>query len=108
MHKVGHDNWVRGVLFHSGGKFILSCADDKTLRVWDFKNKRCMKTLNAHEHFVTSLGMYCSAVLLGSAEPHITGFSLSSPAELGQQARCSHLGFQGSFVLCVFESNKDR
>ena len=63
MHKVGHDNWVRGVLFHSGGKFILSCADDKTLRVWDFKNKRCMKTLNAHEHFVTSLGMYCCAVL---------------------------------------------
>lgn len=63
MHKVGHDNWVRGVLFHSGGKFILSCADDKTLRVWDFKNKRCMKTLNAHEHFVTSLGMYCSPAL---------------------------------------------
>jgi len=57
VHKVGHDNWVRGVLFHSGGKFILSCADDKTLRVWDFKNKRCMKTLNAHEHFVTSLGV---------------------------------------------------
>ena len=55
---MGHDNWVRGVLFHSGGKFILSCADDKTLRVWDYKNKRCMKTLNAHEHFVTSLGMY--------------------------------------------------
>lgn len=58
VFKVGHDNWVRGVLFHSGGKFILSCADDKTLRVWDYKNKRCMKTLNAHEHFVTSLGMY--------------------------------------------------
>lgn len=58
MTLVGHDNWVRGVLFHSGGKFILSCADDKTLRVWDYKNKRCMKTLNAHEHFVTSLGMY--------------------------------------------------
>lgn len=34
----------------------MSCADDKTLRIWDFKNKRCMKTLSAHEHFVTSLG----------------------------------------------------
>lgn len=69
--KVGHDNWVRGVLFHSGGKFILSCADDKTLRVWDYKNKRCMKTLNAHEHFVTSLGRYIFYVLrehVGPAE----------------------------------------
>lgn len=34
----------------------MSCADDKTLRIWDYKNKRCMKTLCAHEHFVTSLG----------------------------------------------------
>lgn len=41
---------------HPGGKFIVSCADDKTLRIWDYKNKRCMKTLSAHEHFVTSLG----------------------------------------------------
>lgn len=54
--QVGHDNWVRGVLFHPGGRFIVSCADDKTLRIWDYKNKRCMKTLCAHEHFVTSLG----------------------------------------------------
>ena len=54
--QVGHDNWVRGMLVHPGGKFIVSCADDKTLRIWDYKNKRCMKTLYAHEHFVTSLG----------------------------------------------------
>lgn len=54
--QVGHDNWVRGVLFHPGGRFVVSCADDKTLRIWDYKNKRCMKTLCAHEHFVTSLG----------------------------------------------------
>lgn len=54
--QVGHDNWVRGVLVHPGGRFIVSCADDKTLRIWDYKNKRCMKTLCAHEHFVTSLG----------------------------------------------------
>lgn len=54
--QVGHDNWVRGLMFHPGGKFIVSCADDKTLRIWDYKNKRCTKTLSAHEHFVTSLG----------------------------------------------------
>uniref|UniRef100_A0A8C7YJY3 Lissencephaly-1 homolog n=1 Tax=Oryzias sinensis TaxID=183150 RepID=A0A8C7YJY3_9TELE len=58
MTLVGHDNWVRGILFHPGGKFIVSCADDKTLRIWDYKNKRCMKTLCAHEHFVTSLGKH--------------------------------------------------
>lgn len=53
---IGHDNWVRGVVFHPGGKYIISASDDKTLRVWDIRNKRNMKTLDAHSHFCTSLG----------------------------------------------------
>lgn len=56
VSQVGHDNWVRGVLFHPGGKYLVSCSDDKTLRIWDYKNKRCAKTLAAHEHFATTLG----------------------------------------------------
>lgn len=55
---AGHDNWVRGVVFHPGGKFLISASDDKTLRVWDVRNKRCQKTLEAHKHFCTSLGLY--------------------------------------------------
>lgn len=54
--QVGHDNWVRGLKFHPGGKFLISASDDKTLRVWDIANKRNSKTLDAHQHFVTSLG----------------------------------------------------
>jgi len=61
--QVGHDNWVRGLLFHPSGKYIVSVADDKTIRVWDVKNKRNCKTLEAHQHFVTSLGN----ALLGAA-----------------------------------------
>jgi len=34
----------------------LSCSDDKTLRVWDIKNKRNTKIIEAHTHFCTSLG----------------------------------------------------
>jgi platelet-activating factor acetylhydrolase IB subunit alpha len=57
MSLVGHDNWVRGLMFHpGGGKVIISCGDDKTIRVWDYKNQRCAKTLEAHGHFVTTIG----------------------------------------------------
>lgn len=56
--QVGHDNWVRGVMFHPKGKYLISCSDDKTLRIWDYKNKRCAKTLAAHEHFATTLGKF--------------------------------------------------
>lgn len=75
---IGHDNWVRGICWHpgnnslmiflkekklilkfinlSGGKYIVSCSDDKTIRIWDIKLKRCFKTLEAHSHFCTTLG----------------------------------------------------
>ncbi|CZT49420.1 probable Nuclear distribution protein PAC1 [Rhynchosporium secalis] len=54
---AGHDNWVRAVLFHPGGKYILSVSDDKTLRCWDLSQAgKCVKVLSdAHEHFITCL-----------------------------------------------------
>ncbi|KAG0660858.1 protein with putative role during mitosis [Rhodotorula mucilaginosa] len=52
---VGHDNWVRALVFHPSGKFLLSASDDKTIRTWDLATGRCLKVLEAHGHFVTTL-----------------------------------------------------
>ncbi|CAB5364318.1 unnamed protein product [Rhizophagus irregularis] len=52
---VGHDNWVRGLVFHPTGKYLLSGSDDKTIKIWDMKTGRCTKTLEAHAHFVTCI-----------------------------------------------------
>ena len=54
---VGHDNWVRGVLFHPGGKYLLSVSDDKTIRCWDLSQEgKCVKTISdVHEHFVSCI-----------------------------------------------------
>ncbi|GAA5823243.1 hypothetical protein JCM10212_003602 [Sporobolomyces blumeae] len=52
---VGHDNWVRALIFHPSGKFLLSASDDKTIRTWDLATGRCLKTLEAHDHFVTTM-----------------------------------------------------
>ncbi|KAK9318845.1 WD40-repeat-containing domain protein [Lipomyces orientalis] len=53
----GHDNWVRSVAFHPGGKFLISVADDKTIRCWDLtQGGRCIRTIeNAHDHFLSAL-----------------------------------------------------
>lgn len=32
-----HENWVRSVIFHPSGKYILSSSDDKSIRVLDIK-----------------------------------------------------------------------
>jgi platelet-activating factor acetylhydrolase IB subunit alpha len=54
---VGHNNWVRGLVFHPGGKYLISVSDDKTLRCWDLSQEgRLVKTLdNSHGHFVTCI-----------------------------------------------------
>ncbi|KIW01994.1 nuclear distribution protein PAC1 [Verruconis gallopava] len=54
---VGHDNWVRGLVFHPGGKYLLSCGDDKTIRCWDLTQEgKCVKTVeDAHSHFVNAM-----------------------------------------------------
>ncbi|PWN32290.1 putative platelet-activating factor acetylhydrolase ib alpha subunit [Meira miltonrushii] len=52
----GHDNWVRGLCWAPNGAFLLSCSDDKTVKVWDLKaGARCSKTIEAHDHFVTGI-----------------------------------------------------
>ncbi|GFF57112.1 hypothetical protein IFM51744_09096 [Aspergillus udagawae] len=54
---VGHDNWVRGLVFHPGGRYLISVADDKTIRCWDLSQEgRLAKTIeNAHAHFVSCI-----------------------------------------------------
>lgn len=54
---VGHDNWVRALVFHPGGKHLISVSDDKSLRCWDLTQEgKCVKVLaDTHEHFVTSV-----------------------------------------------------
>ena len=58
--QVGHDNWVRSLVWHPGGRYLLSASDDKTVRVWAVAARRCYRTLDAHEHFVTSIGAHLS------------------------------------------------
>lgn len=53
----GHDNWVNGLVWHPSGRYLLSCSDDKSIRIWDltrgFKATRVMR--DAHDNFVTCL-----------------------------------------------------
>ncbi|KAK4463416.1 putative nuclear distribution protein pac-1b [Cladorrhinum samala] len=52
---TGHDNWVRGLVFHPGGKYLISVADDRTLRCWDLSQEgKCVQTLKGvYDGFVS-------------------------------------------------------
>ena len=62
-----HENWVRAVLVHPSGQYIISAADDKSIRVFDIKAQRCLRSLeHAHDHFVTSIDMHPTLPILVS------------------------------------------
>ncbi|OBA20758.1 nuclear distribution protein PAC1 [Metschnikowia bicuspidata var. bicuspidata NRRL YB-4993] len=58
---LGHQLWVKSVETHPNGRFIISGADDKLVRVWDLATLveqgrvACVKTLTAHEGFVNAV-----------------------------------------------------
>mmetsp|Transcript_36876 Transcript_36876/g.75146 ORF Transcript_36876/g.75146 Transcript_36876/m.75146 type:complete len:184 (+) Transcript_36876:1534-2085(+) len=54
-----HENWVRSVVIHPTGNFVISAGDDRSVRVFDVKSKRCLRTIeDAHPHFVSSIAMH--------------------------------------------------
>lgn len=64
---VAHENWVRSVLIHPSGNYVISASDDKTIRVFDVAGKRCLRVLEkAHDHFVTSIAMHHTLPILVS------------------------------------------
>jgi hypothetical protein len=69
----GHDNWLRALVFHPNGKYLLSASDDKTIRVWDLVSGRCTKTVEAHGHFVTCLSWGRALVSGGGADEGANG-----------------------------------
>ncbi|KAL9636514.1 MAG: hypothetical protein Q9164_002777 [Protoblastenia rupestris] len=67
---IGHDNWIRGLLFHPGGKYLLSISDDKSIRCWDLSQEgKCVKTIDdSHGHFISCI-RWAPGVIKGPIAP---------------------------------------
>ena len=66
---AGHDNWVTDIMFHPNGKYLMSTADDKSIRIWDLVQGRCYRKIyNAHEHFVSCFDMKGKMAATGSVD----------------------------------------
>ncbi|KZS89683.1 dynein regulator [Sistotremastrum niveocremeum HHB9708] len=52
----GHNDWIRSLVFHPSGKYLLSSSDDYSFRVWELKTGKCVRTIPAaHTHFVACM-----------------------------------------------------
>ncbi|OBR14776.1 WD domain-containing protein [Colletotrichum higginsianum IMI 349063] len=44
----GHEDWVNHVRLDPGSQTLFSASDDCTVRLWDLRNKTCIKTFEGH------------------------------------------------------------
>lgn len=72
-----HENWVRDVVWHPHGQYLLSASDDKSIRVLDIEKKRCLRQLDqAHAHFVSCLDISSGVLVSGSVDQTIKCWGL--------------------------------
>ena len=84
MLENGHDNWIRALVFHPTGKYLLSASDDKTIKIWDLITGRCVKTVDAHGHFVTCMA-WGRAMLGGGPVANGDAASAGASAATGEK-----------------------
>lgn len=65
----GHDKGVNCIDYYPGGDkpYLLSGADDRTIKIWDYQTKACLQTLEGHSHNVTSVCFHPRLPLILSA-----------------------------------------
>lgn len=65
----GHERGVNCVDYYPGGDkpYLLSGADDKLIKIWDYQTKACLQTLEGHAHNVSAVCFHPRLPLILSA-----------------------------------------
>ncbi len=54
---IGHSAWVNSILPLPSLKHVVTCSDDKTIKVLDWQTGSCVRTLAEHTQIVTFLDL---------------------------------------------------
>ena len=56
----GHEKGVNCVdYYHAGDKpYLISGADDRLVKIWDYQNKTCVQTLEGHAQNISSVAFH--------------------------------------------------
>ncbi len=56
----GHEKGVNCIAYYAGGDkpYLISGGDDFSVKVWDYQNKKCIQTMEAHTNNVTVVGFH--------------------------------------------------
>ncbi len=63
----GHADCVNCVVFSPNGKILASASNDETIKLWDVKSGREIRTLNEHTNYVNSVSFSPNGKILASS-----------------------------------------
>ena len=90
----GHERGVNCVDYYHGGDkpYLLSGADDHTLRIWDYQTKTCVQVLEGHTNNVSACAFHAKLPIIVSASEdgtvrlwHSTTYRLETTLNYGME-----------------------
>ncbi|MGE3920683.1 MAG: NACHT domain-containing protein, partial [Gammaproteobacteria bacterium] len=75
--RTAHTETVESICWSPDGKYFASISLDKTIRIWEYQNKKCVKILKGFSKVPTALEWSPDGKFLLSG--HISDFSYSAP-----------------------------
>ena len=67
VFNVGHAGRLNHECYSPDGKYIASCSNDKTIKIWEVETGRCVRTLLGHTASVTSVSYSSDSKYLASS-----------------------------------------
>ena len=70
----GHTSLVRDLNLLSDGNQLLSGSDDKSIRLWDIAESKCLRVFNGHTHSANKILLFNSSVIVSASDDHTIKF----------------------------------
>ncbi len=64
----GHHGWIWSLRFSPDSKYLASAGDDKTIIIWDVKDRKIYKTLTGHKDTIRSLSFREDGILASASD----------------------------------------
>uniref|UniRef100_A0A8D2ZTZ4 Beta'-coat protein n=1 Tax=Scophthalmus maximus TaxID=52904 RepID=A0A8D2ZTZ4_SCOMX len=101
----GHEKGVNCIDYYSGGDkpYLISGADDRQVKIWDYQNKTCVQTLEGHAQNVSCVSFHpeLPIIITGSEDGtvriwHSSTYRLESTLNYGMERVWCVCGLRGS------------
>ena len=102
----GHEKGVNCIDYYHGGDkpYLISGADDRLVKIWDYQNKTCVQTLEGHAQNIAAVSFHpeLPIILTGSEDGtvrvwHANTYRLENTLNYGLERVWSVICMKGNF-----------